>query len=316
MNRNLFEVAWEVTDRCNLNCIHCYNPRKRRDISTKQAKRTLLEFRDMGVKQVKYGGGEPLLREDFLDLLVETLKLGLDSTFSTNGFIVNSGLVSKIQSTGVSRIQVSLDGTEETHNFIRQNPESYTHAISAIKMFVRAGFKVSVATTLMNVNINCLDDLFRVCSDLGVNRWRVMKYIPTAKKDLMPSVEEYLLAQVEIKEFKARSKGMDVFAVREFDQLCESSDNHDLLCFGGRTIMSVRANGDVSPCSYFPDYVVGNLEYQSARSLWESEKMVEFAREVKGDPRCKHFILCQGGCKAASFYAGNRKCDPYCWVKI
>lgn len=315
MKRNLFEVAWEITDGCNFNCIHCYNPRRRSDVSTEQARRNLLEFKEIGVKQIKYGGGEPLLREDFLDLLAETLKLGIDSTFSTNGFIVDSGLVSKIRDIGVIRVQVSLDGTEDIHNFIRQNSESYAHAINAIKMFVRAGFKVGVATTLMNMNAGCLDDLFRICSDLGVNRWRVMKYIPITRKDLMPSVEDYLLAQVKMKAFKARSRDMDVFAVREFDQLCEDSDNHDLLCFGGRTIMSVRANGDVSPCPYFPDYIVGNLEYQSARILWESKKMLEFAREIKGDPECTHFKMCQGGCKAAIFYSGSKVCDPYCWVK-
>ena len=80
--------------------------------------------------------------------------------------------------------------------------------------------------------------------------------------------------------------------------------------------MSIKANGDVSPCSYFPNLVVGNVKDGDVSELWNSEKMLEFANEFYGDKSCEYYSLCQGGCKAASFYINGKKdCDPYCWVR-
>ena len=78
--RELVEVAWEVTDGCNFNCIHCYNPKKRDDLDKDIVFRTLDELSEMRVRQIKYGGGEPLLRKDFLDILKKTTELGFSNT--------------------------------------------------------------------------------------------------------------------------------------------------------------------------------------------------------------------------------------------
>ena len=223
-------------------------------------------------------------------------------------------MVGKIKATVLERVQVSLDGGREVHNHIRQNPLAYERAVNAIRLFVDNGFKVSVATTLMKPNLQELDRLFEACSDLGVNRWRVMKYIPVSRKDLTPSVCEYRRANEQLKELREKAEGLDVYVAKEFDEVC-NEDRYDFQCFGGRTVASIRANGDVSPCSYFPDWVVGNLREKSLADLWNSEEMLEFASEFYGDASCPHFELCQGGCKAASFYIGKKECDPYCLFK-
>jgi radical SAM protein with 4Fe4S-binding SPASM domain len=316
MERRLVEIAWEITDTCNYNCIHCYNPRKRKDLQISEVERVLNEAKEMQVEKIKYGGGEPLLRKDFLDILKKTISMGFDTTFSTNGFIIDSELVKRIKSTGLERIQVSLDGRAETHNMIRQNPQAYDRAINAIRLLAEQGFKVSVATTLMRSNLGQLDCLFETCSELGVNRWRVMKYIPTKRKDLTPTVEEYKQANQQLKQLKQKSAGLDVYVAREFDELCGTEDRYDFQCFGGRTVCSIKANGDVSPCSYFPHLVVGNLKEKSLQELWNSDAMLEFAGEFNGNRDCPHFRFCQGGCKAARFYILRDKgCDPYCWIK-
>lgn len=316
MERKLVEVAWEITDSCNFNCIHCYNPRNRKDLEYTRVLNVLEELKIMGVDKVKYGGGEPLLRKDFLQILARTIQRGFDTTFSTNGYVVNPKVAGAIKDTGLERIQVSLDGNEQTHNFIRNNSEAYSRALNAIELFVAQGFKVSVATTLIKPNLGCLEEIFRDCETRGVNRWRVMKYIPSCRKDLAPTPLEYWQAHKKLLELRDKSDRMEVYVAREFNEICEQKDRFDAGCFGGRSVASIRANGDVSPCSYFPNFVVGNLKLQSMQELWNSPKMVEFASEIYGDSSCPFFKNCQGGCKAATFHAtGEKGCDPFCWVK-
>lgn len=317
MKRNLFEVAWEITDECNFNCIHCYNPKHRQDLESAFVYAVLDEFKALGVRQIKYGGGEPLLRKDFLDILERTIDLGFVTNFSTNGYIVNPEVVSRLKDMGLEKVQVSLDGNEKIHNYVRNNPNAYGKAIDAVKLFVGAGLKVSVATTLLKSNLNCLEDIFDACTASGVNRWRVMKYIPVNRKDLMPSPQEYHASQLKLEELEKKSKGLDVFIMKEFDAVRRPKfrDAHDAICSGGRTMLSVKANGDVSPCSYFPFYIAGNLRYESVEKIWKSGKMLEFSKEFYGHKTCKHFNLCQGGCKAATYYARkDQGCDPYCLI--
>ena len=319
MERKIIELAWEITDRCNYNCVHCYNPRHREDLSYEEILGILKDAKRLGVEKIKYGGGEPLLREDFLKILKKTIDYKFDVTFSTNGFVVEEKLVKKIKETGLKRIQISLDGNLEIHNKIRKNPLAYEKAINAIQLFVNNNFKVSVATTLIKKNLNQLGNIFKICEELGVNRWRVMKYIPCSNKDLVPTPKEYLDSHITLLKLKEHSsRGLEVFVAREFDEiLCqENQDRLDFSCFGGRSVMSIKSNGDASPCSYFPEYVVGNLKNSPLIELWNSEKMKNFSEKPFGDIKCKHYLSCGGGCKAAKFYLNKKKCDPYCWVKI
>jgi AdoMet-dependent heme synthase len=316
MERKLVEVAFEITDNCNYNCIHCYNPRKRDNLDFKSIDNVLYQLKEEGVEKIKYGGGEPTLRKNFLDILKKTIKLGFDTTFSTNGGIIDKELVLKIKDSGLSRIQISLDGDREVHNYIRQNNSAYENAINAIDLFAKMDFKISVATTLIKPNLDSLDSIYKDCFNLGVNRWRVMKYIPVFRKDLTPSVLEYKNSNEKLEKLKEKSKNLEVFVTREFDRICENPDRFDFLCFGARSVMSIKSNGEVSPCSYLPDLVVGNLKDKSLSELWNSKEMLEFANESYGDKSCNHYSLCHGGCKASSFYiTGKKECDPYCYIK-
>lgn len=317
MERKLVEVAWEITDRCNFNCVHCYNARNRDDLSYSQILNVLEQLKKIGVEKIKYGGGEPLVRKDFLDILAKTISMGFDVTFSTNGYLIEPKTVQKIKDSGLTRIQVSLDGNEGVHNFLRQNSSAYSGAVNAINLFAQNDFKVSVATTLVKPNLNCLEDIFDVCSNLKANRWRVMKYLPVISGDLTPTPREYFEAHKTLMDLSKRNNdSLEVYVAREFDEICEQKDRFDSECFGGRTVASIRANGDVSPCSYFTGIVVGNLKTQSMRDLWNDSKMLEFSEEVFEEPNCSFFKNCRGGCKAASFYIrGFGGCDPYCWVR-
>ncbi len=316
MERGLLEVAWEITDRCNLKCSHCYNPRKRDDLPLSLIVRVLDELQELGVRQIKFGGGEPLIRKDFYKILSATTGRKIITSFSTNGLAVTPEVVSEVKKTGIKKVQVSLDGDRATHTQLRNNPRAYDAAVNAIGLFSQAGLDVSVATTLVKPNLHCLKEVYKVCVAQKVYRWRIMKYIPTLNHALMPSIEEYRAAHDFLVKLREKSKQVDVFVAKEFDEIGLTLDNRDAQCFGGRTMLSIKANGDVTPCSYFPYAVVGNVKQQPIRKIWGMEKMIAFANDPCGNPECAYAATCKGGCKAARVFSGSKgPCDPYCWVK-
>src|SRR5712692_1649830 len=81
-------LTWEVTYACDLACVHCLSSSGRRDpgeLSTAEAEALIDEFAAMGVFYINVGGGEPLLRSDFLPLVEHAVSSGVGVKFSTNG---------------------------------------------------------------------------------------------------------------------------------------------------------------------------------------------------------------------------------------
>ncbi len=119
-------------------------------------------------------GGEPFLRKDIFRLIDYSVSKGLKIEAVSNGYLINEDLASKIISSGLQNIAISLDGAEEkTHDRIRQKG-AFKKAINAITNLVRAkkeiggGPQISVWTTIMKENINELFDIVTLARDLGV----------------------------------------------------------------------------------------------------------------------------------------------------
>jgi radical SAM protein with 4Fe4S-binding SPASM domain len=93
-------IDFELTERCNNNCIHCYINQPENDISiqqqeisTKQVKNLLLELSTLGCLEVRFTGGEPLLRSDFEEIYIYTRKLGMKVRLFTNARLITQNLI-------------------------------------------------------------------------------------------------------------------------------------------------------------------------------------------------------------------------------
>ena len=86
-------LTWELTYACNLECIHCLSSSGRRDpreLSTEQAKAVLDELAALQVFYINIGGGEPMVRRDFFDIIEYSVSKGIGVKFSTNGAYIDS----------------------------------------------------------------------------------------------------------------------------------------------------------------------------------------------------------------------------------
>ncbi|MFC1972395.1 radical SAM protein, partial [Chloroflexota bacterium] len=183
-------VVWDSTKKCNLNCIHCGSGEvSQKELDTEEAEAFIDQLSLFGVKHFQITGGEPLLREDFTEIVNYASRKGLNISFASNGYYIDKEKVKSLCKLNVSVIQISIDGTKETHNIIRGNPESFDRAINALKLLKDySNSKIGVSTVVMPQNIETLVRLRDKLISLNVDFWNIGTVMPAGKAENNPSL--------------------------------------------------------------------------------------------------------------------------------
>lgn len=320
MLRKLVEVAFELTHKCNLRCTHCYNQNNIRsykeEMTTKQGFKALKDLRDFKVAKLKIGGGEPLLRKDFFDIYDYASFLGFEVNFSSNGILILEN-IEKIIDKNIKKLQISLDNIGEKHDTIRNYKGLFKIVAESVKELRKNNIKINIATTLTKANHKDLEQILEFCRENKVYRWKIIKYIPKDRNDkLLLSKKEYKHAVLLLSNYKKEGDiSPEIIVAREFDFIKIPLDYNDMQCFGGKSFLSLKPNGNITPCSYMNNIICGNITTERIEKIWNSKKMIEFSKDYY-DSGCAYAEKCKGGCKASSYFMNKTfACDPYCWVK-
>lgn len=167
-------VVWNVTRACNLKCVHCYahaTDRKHEKELTKEEGFSLLnDLADFGVPVVLFSGGEPLVRQDLLELARHAVGHGMRSVISTNGTLMTREKAKELKEVGLSYVGVSLDGLEEVNDRFRGKKGAFRNAITGIKNCQEAGIKVGLRFTLNRMNVKEVPFIFDLLEEEGIPR--------------------------------------------------------------------------------------------------------------------------------------------------
>jgi MoaA/NifB/PqqE/SkfB family radical SAM enzyme len=124
-------------------------------LTTEEIYDTIAQLKEMGVIQIYFGGGEPLLRHDLPSLVERAAKLKFQSIgIMTNGLLLTESRIRKLLEGGLTVLGISIDGLRETHDYVRGIKGSFDKTISALEMFSRLveqsypHLKVTISTTL------------------------------------------------------------------------------------------------------------------------------------------------------------------------
>jgi AdoMet-dependent heme synthase len=319
MERKLIEVAFELTHKCNLRCKHCYNSenlkKAKKEMNTEQVFSALKKLKDFGVEKVKFGGGEPLLRDDFFEIWDFASNLGFDGGFSTNGLLIQKNM-QNLEKHKIDKIQISLDNIKNKHDDFRNYSGLFEIVEKSIKELNKNNVKINIATTLTAYNHNDLQNIFGFCIENKISKWKIMKYIPQNNSDeLMLSKENYKNAVFSLLTYGEKIEVPEIIVAREFDLIQKEKDYNDMQCFGGKSFLSLKPDGSITPCSYIDNIICGNIFEEKIEKIWNSEKMIDFAKDCF-DASCKYSKNCKGGCKAVMYKLENKiQCDGYCWIK-
>lgn len=154
------QVSIEVTRRCPLECLHCYNNLPMGDLDAKQREmtkeehfRVLDELVEMGCFWILYTGGEIFARKDFLEIYTYAKKKGFLITLFTNGTIINEQIADYLAEWPPFAIEITLYGrTRETYEALTMIPGSYDRCLRGIKLLKERGLPLKLKTVATSIN--------------------------------------------------------------------------------------------------------------------------------------------------------------------
>ncbi len=167
-------VVWNITQRCNLRCLHCYSDSENRpypdELTTREGEVLLDDLAEFGVPVVLFSGGEPLMRPDIMQLLDHARRPGLRTVLSTNGTLIDDSVAQELKKRGVAYVGISLDGIGKTNDAFRGVEGAFEKAVQGIESCARAGVKVGLRLTLTRHTVSELDAVFEFVHDSPVER--------------------------------------------------------------------------------------------------------------------------------------------------
>ncbi|MBD3256015.1 MAG: radical SAM protein [Candidatus Lokiarchaeota archaeon] len=192
-------TLWSITDRCNLNCTHCYIKKNTNinEINFEEACNIIDQLSRANNIIVGFSGGEPLLCRDIYDIIQYTKKSGMDVAIATNGLLINKRTALKLKSYGTDYIQISIDGLKETHDSIRGRG-TFKKAIEAISCCLDVGLYVSMDVVITKLNYKEIFDLIDLAIHLGVQKFEILDFVPSENACNMSSIA---LTPYQIEQF-------------------------------------------------------------------------------------------------------------------
>lgn len=318
----------EVTYRCPLHCAFCYNPtdydkHTQNELTTEQWIQTLRDARKLGAIQLGISGGEPLLRDDIEDIVIEAKKLGYYSNLITSGVGLTEKRIQAFKEGGLDHIQLSMhDITEEINNFIT-NTKTFELKKKVAAMIKGHGYPMVLNVVIHRYNIDHMKQILEMAETIGAD------YIELAnnqyygwslvnRSQLMPTREQLERAEKVTNEFRATGTKMKIFYV-----VPDYFNDRPKKCMNGwgEVFMIVTANGDVLPCH--SARVLPNMQFPNVKDndLGWSWKDSPAFNKYRGDSwmkepcrSCDEKEKDLGGCRCQSFLlTGDAEAaDPVC----
>ena len=128
-------AVWEITLKCNSNCIHCGSKAGKTrldELDTEESLKLVREIHDCGYKGIALMGGEPLIRKDWYEIAKEIKKNKLELSIVTNGLTLVDN-IQKLKSLKVDCVSLSLDGgSAKVHDYLRGIPGAFEKTLNAI----------------------------------------------------------------------------------------------------------------------------------------------------------------------------------------
>lgn len=312
-------LTWEITYACNLRCRHCLSSSGQSrpgELTTAEAKRLIDEWAEMKVFYINVGGGEPVSRPDFFELMDYCLDRDIGVKFSTNGTLIDDAAARWIASRDYLDVQISLDGaTPETNDAVRGRG-TYARAVQALERLAAHGFAGKINAVVTRQNLYQLDELYTLAKRYG-GELRLSRLRPSGRgrdvwESLRPTHEQnhalydWLLARPNV------LTGDSFFHLSAYGRPLEGLN----LCGAGRIVCLVDPVGQVYACPFalVPEFSAGNvLEPGGFGRIWRESSLFAHLRkwQVGGSCRtCNAYSLCHGGCLAAKHLTGRSLDDP------
>lgn len=346
-------VVWNVTQRCNLKCMHCYAGATpvttTNELSFLEAKDMLEDLAQFGCPAILFSGGEPFLRSDLTELVRYAKRLGMRTIISSNGTLISVSKAQELKEAGISYIAISLDGLETTHDKFRGMSGVFKDAMRGIAALREAKIKAGLRLTMTRNNVGQLPDLFELmrehkipwvcfCHMVAAERGRALDDIKLSRAETRGAVDTIidLTRQAHAEGFPLEVLTMDNYADGPYLYLRLLRENSDraaevaarLQMSGGGSnsgagIGCVSWDGTVYPDQFWRDQPVGNIRDRVFSDIWQDTshslmgRLKQKKQHVSGRcVKCRWLDICGGNSRVRAQAATGDVWgeDPDCYL--
>jgi PqqA peptide cyclase len=346
-----YALLAEITYRCPLHCPYCSNPvaftvaaslceaprrpqdggysQKREgnnsELTTDEWVRVIREAAALGVLQIGFSGGEPLVRRDLPDLVCAAREANLYTNLITSGIGLDDDRLSALRDAGLDSVQLSFQSDNPDLADEIAGARAHQHKLDVAAKIRAAEIPLSLNFVIHRRNIDRLPEMIELAESLEAERVELanVQFYGWAflnRAALLPTREQVVRAREIATAAKARLAGkIDIFYV-----LPDYYETRPKPCLNGwgQRYITVNATGEVLPCptasSAIPDLHFENVRARALDWIWrESESFNRFrGTEWLPDPcrSCPQKEIDFGGCRCqAALLTGNAvNTDPVC----
>ena len=284
----------QITDRCNLQCRHCYiGEGFHQDLSKNQIQKVFEEFEEIQGLRLLLSGGEPLLHSHFWEMNDLLRNYSFRTVLLSNGTLVTREVARRLHA---HEVQISLDGMKEGHESLRGRG-TFEKTLKAIDHLQEANIQVSVATMIHRKNLSEFDQMASLLRSKNIEEWNVD--VPCVEGRLKTN-QDIWVAPSEAGRYLSYGYGGG-FHGSTYNSTC------------GAHLCAIISNGDVCKCGLFSQEPVGSIE-EGLRTCW-----ARIPRIPLKDLHCKCSVMedCRGGCRYRAKIQGNLfQPDPFqCYAR-
>ena len=318
----------ELTYRCPLHCVFCYNPvdfaKYEDELPTAEWLRVLREAREIGAVQCGFSGGEPLQRNDLEILVAEAHRLGYYTNLITSGIGLNEQRIEWLKEAGLDHIQLSFqDSTREVNDFL-SSTRTFDLKRKAAALIKQHGYSMVMNCVIHRMNIDHIDRIIALAVELEADylelaNTQFYSWAHVNIDQLLPTREQLVRAEAITNEWRERlgSKMKLFFVVPDY------YENRPKKCMNGwgNVFMTIAPDGVALPCHtarMLPGLAFPSVREHGVREIWyESEGFNRYrGTGWMKEPcaSCPEREKDLGGCRCQAFMLAQdpAMADPVC----
>jgi len=341
-----FMVSYSITTECNLKCKHCYSESTDQaspdELATEEAFRLMDDLARWRIGLLIIDGGEPLCRDDLLDIVKYASSKGIRTTIGSNGTLINKTMANRMLEAGVMAVAISVDGVDaRTHDHFRGINGAFDQTMRGIEACRDAGLPFQLNMVIRKDTLSQLEGMLHLAVDLGANAAELFDLVAAGrakeecKEQTLSSDERRQLMEL-LSDAQAdypliiRVPACPMYPLllqrkniqpKHFPkEMLQRVPYYGRGCAAGMPMgyVMVQSNGEVNPCMLL-QVKVGNIREQSIMLIWENSPILtqlrqrEFLKGKCGD--CSYKITCSG-CRGRAYEeTGDMMAtDPGCWL--
>ena len=260
------QVTISITEECPNNCIHCALPdtKNRNKLAPDTVKSTIDQVLEMGTTYVIFDGGEPLTYPGLEDLIRYVDPQKAITGMFTSGVGLTEERATRLKEAGLYSLTVSFDNAyEDKHDYVRGRKGVFKSAVEAVKNGLKAGLLVNIYVVLSRDNVNELEELYALASELGVHELSFYEIVPTGR--WMDHASEIMTPKDlrKFENFVSRAKEREGPRVFPIPQVMKTTG-----CMAGRKWLHITPEGNILPCACIP-ISYGNIHKDKISEVWK-----------------------------------------------